>query len=254
MIVIVIAGIIAAGVSVFIRGPVEAWEAQHRRAELVDAAEMALRRMARDVRRAVPNSVRITGDDTLEMLNTLAGGRYRSSPGPGAASADKRLQFNQADTAFNIQGPFPTIASADNYRLVVYNLGIPGADAWTGDAVVTPPGTIINIEADDVPGEQAVTLAPGHQFALQSPYRRIFLVDTAVRYSCGDGEMRRHVGYLPPDSPPPGALVTENVGGCAFSYSPGTATRSGLVTARITLTDAGETITLLHQMHVDNAP
>ncbi|MNR58280.1 hypothetical protein D3C85_1792390 [compost metagenome] len=43
-------------------------------------------------------------------------------------------------------------------------------------------------------------------------------------------------------------------GGCAFSYDSGTSTRGGLVTLRLTLAQDGEIITLLQQVHVDNAP
>ena len=39
-----------------------------------------------------------------------------------------------------------------------------------------------------------------------------------------------------------------------LDYAVATNTRSGLVTLRLTLAEAGETITLLQQVHVDNAP
>ena len=254
IIVIAISGIVVAMTAVFITGPIDAWQDQVRRAELVDSAEMALRRIARDVRRGVPNSVRITGGNTLELLSAADGGRYRTNSGPGVGAASKRLQFNQADQQFNIQGPFTPLAASTAHRLVIYNLGIPGGNAWTGDAVITPPGTAITIAPDTVAGEQAVTLNPGHQFALQSPRQRIFLTDTAVRYTCSGGNLLRSAGYLPPAAAPAGAIVTGNVSGCVFNYDPGTATRSALVTLRITLTLDGESISLLHQLHVDNAP
>ena len=58
IVVIVITGIIAAGVAVFIRAPVEGYVDSVARAELTDAADTALRRLSRDVNSALPNSLR----------------------------------------------------------------------------------------------------------------------------------------------------------------------------------------------------
>ncbi|MCA1799557.1 MAG: prepilin-type N-terminal cleavage/methylation domain-containing protein [Xanthomonadaceae bacterium] len=258
IIVIVLSGIIFGIVAVFIQGPIDAYFAQARRAELTDAAEMSLRRIARDIRRAVPNSVRVGGGGTaIEMLNVADGGRYRLRPGPGVAAADFRLQFEIADPQFNIVGPFTSAGPTTGVRLVVYNLGIAGANAYAGDAVITPAGTTVTI-APGVGGEHAVTLSPGHQFAFESPRQRIFLVDQAVSYVCGAGALRRDAGYAfgsaQPTSTAAGQIVADQVASCTFQYDPGTATRSALVTMRITLSSDGESVTLLHQVHVDNAP
>ena len=81
IVVITITGILAAAVAVFIRRPVESYVDAARRAELTDIADGALRRITRDVRMALPNSVRITsaGNVTyLEYLQTSGGGRYRA--------------------------------------------------------------------------------------------------------------------------------------------------------------------------------
>ena len=51
-------------------------------------------------------------------------------------------------------------------------------------------------------------------------------------------------------------LVVTQVAACSISYVAGTASRGGLVTIEITLDDVatGESISLLHQVHVDNVP
>ncbi|NIO42154.1 MAG: prepilin-type N-terminal cleavage/methylation domain-containing protein, partial [Burkholderiales bacterium] len=61
VIVIAVLGIISAAAAVFIRGPIAAYFDVARRAEMVDTADTALRRIARDLQRALPNSVRVTG-------------------------------------------------------------------------------------------------------------------------------------------------------------------------------------------------
>ena len=51
----------------------------------------------------------------------------------------------------------------------------------------------------------------------------------------------------------PGVVATR-LAGCSLTYSAGTAQRGGMLSARLTLADEGETISLLHQIHVDNLP
>ena len=59
IVVIVITGIIAGVVAIFLRAPVQGYVDSARRAEMTDIADTALRRIGRDLRTAVPNSVRV---------------------------------------------------------------------------------------------------------------------------------------------------------------------------------------------------
>ena len=275
IIVIVILGIVSATAGIFIRGPVDAYVDQVRRANLVDSAEMALRRIAIDVRRAVPNSVRIDQNSAgcpagqcLEMLNAAAGARYRDQPaaGPGGGNADKRLKFNAADGAFNVQGPFPALAGSTSHWLVIYNLGSGDAnvyDVGSPDAdyhVITDTGTTITITADAglFAGESNVVIDPPHRFRYESPGKRIYLVDQPVMYRCTGGALYRYEAYgINAALTTPGAgeqLVARNVTGCDFGYAAGTSTRAALVTMQLTLSLDGESVTLLHQVHVENSP
>ncbi|NNL54077.1 MAG: type II secretion system protein, partial [Woeseia sp.] len=72
VITIALSTIVIAFMAVFISGPVASYTDQSRRAELVDLAENSLRRIARDIRRALPNSVRLSLSGSvvaLELLN-----------------------------------------------------------------------------------------------------------------------------------------------------------------------------------------
>ena len=82
-------------------------------------------------------------------------------------------------------------------------------------------------------------------------------------YSCdiAAGNLLRYSGYAITGSqvyPPAGvsgAIQANTISKCTFSYTAASATRSGLVTLQITLTDSsGESSTLIHEVHVDNAP
>ena len=67
--VIALAGLVAVMISAVLMRPMQGFVDQSRRAELVDLAATALNRMARDVRLAVPNSVRVSADgNAVEML------------------------------------------------------------------------------------------------------------------------------------------------------------------------------------------
>ncbi len=82
IIVIVITGILSAIVAVFITRPVAGYVDATRRAQLTDTADGALRMMGRDIRSALPNSIRVStngADSYLEFLATKAGGRFRQS-------------------------------------------------------------------------------------------------------------------------------------------------------------------------------
>src|SRR5467141_1682767 len=87
VIVIAITAIIAGAVAVFISRPVEGYADAARRAEMTDIADTALRRITRDLRTALSNSIRTTcvpscGPTSsvyyLEYLQSSGGGRYRA--------------------------------------------------------------------------------------------------------------------------------------------------------------------------------
>jgi MSHA biogenesis protein MshO len=264
--------IVVSFVSIFITVPVQGFADQARRVKLVDAAETALRSMSRDVRRALPNSVRTTVNGNvvaLELLSSVDGARYRRQP-PGGS--EQILDFAAADTSFNVVGPFTQVTkpfSSSAHYFSIYNVGVPGASAYDLANVITPPGTQITIASDAAPGEDRVTLTPAFRFAFQSPTQRIYLVAGAVSYLCDTnaGTLRRYAGYsISPshaarDSGPKligaGAnqsLMADRVTACDFNYAPGTAERAGLISIEIRISEQGETISLLSQVHVDNAP
>lgn len=243
--VIVITGILAGMVAIFIRAPVQSFFDTARRAALVDAADTALRRISRDLHDALPNSVRINGT-ALEFLHVRSAGRYREQ-GPGDP-----LDFTANDTSFDVLGPGVSVQSGDS--VVVYNLGVAGSDAYTGTSLISaaPPfGVAVG----------NVAISP-FRFPFASPAKRFQIVDTPVSYVCSGTQMRRYSGYAiqpPPQPVPPagaGALIADKIatGGCNFTYAIGPSQREALVTLSLALTDGVETVSLLYQVHLNNAP
>ncbi len=250
--VIVIVGILSTITTSIITLPVKSYIDLARRTTLVDSAEMALRRMQRDIRRALPNSIRITGGAVIEILHTTDGGRYRAklaSDGSGNI-----LDFSSADNSFDIMG---SLTVAPSGELVIYNLGSTSANAYAGNNRAT---------IDNTSTVNSVVLSSVKLFPFQSPQQRFFVVDTPITYSCANGELRRYdnaidASYSISSTTPTLASLSyklqakANTLACNFSYNAGTATRAGLVTLEMTLTDAaGESARLIHQVHVDNVP
>ena len=269
IIVIMLTGIVGAMVAVFIKTPVNAYIDQGRRGELTDAADVALRRMARDLQSALPNSVRVNAAGTyIEFLPVTAAGRYRAAP--SAAGAGNPLDFSSAtDASFDVLGPPVDVVAGD--QLVIYNLGITGADAYTGTSrrALTSAGN----------GLTSLSYTVGaRQFPYASPNNRFYIVRRPVTYACrpaagGLGTLRRYSGYAIQAAQPvsvtapanaTNALLTSLVSACSFAYTP-TSARNAVVTLRLTLTSGrgsggggtgsgSESITLLHQVHVEASP
>ncbi|RLA09566.1 MAG: pilus assembly protein MshO [Gammaproteobacteria bacterium] len=268
IVVIVLLGIMATGAGMLITTPIDAYNDQVRRQFLVDQTEMALRQIARDVRRALPNSIRTTPVGSgwaLEMVNTIDGARYRDEAGVGFTADTDILDFTSADDEFNFLGLLNSASLAAGQRLVIYNTAPVNiySDAVSGadPGIITPVTTALTLSVNGI--ENHVAMVPSFQFAQQSPGQRAFVVDGPISYICvpGSGRITRYSNYAyaaaQPTSAPAGAsqgpLVTQ-LASCNLNYAAGTAQRGGIVTLEITLSDSGETVSLLHQVHVDNVP
>lgn len=256
IIVIAITGIVGSMVALFLRVPLESYVAQDRRARLTDTADTALRRMARDIRLALPNSVRVTSDASgvvyLEFLATRSGGRYRAQ-GDGSVGNDN-LDFTIAagDGSFDILGPAIEMRTDD--FIAVYNLGIPGADAWAGETLADYIGLPSNVNT---------IIIADKKFPLASPGNRFQVVEGPVSYVCDRvaGTLTRYWGYAiapnqptPPPAPASIALLATRVSACSFEYQPGVTERGGLVSMTLSLSLAGETIRLHANTQVSNQP
>ena len=249
--VIVIIGVLASTTTHIITLPTKSYIDLSRRATLVDSAELTLRRMQRDIRRALPNSIRITGGGTvLELLHTVDGGRYRA-----AGTGDTLDFYSAGDISFDVIGTLHNVAEIDvtKDQLVIYNLGAGNSQSDAYQSSNNNRAALTSISAS------SITFA-SKTFPYQSPQQRFFIVDTPITYQCdiSNQQLLRFDNYAivaTQPNPPSvtGKLQANQVASCAFSYSAGTGSRSGLVTLEITLTDeAGESVRLINQIHVDN--
>ena len=283
-IVMVLTGILAGVMVLFIRQPVQNYVDAAARADLTDTADLALRRMARELRGALPNSIRTTFNNGVwyvQFIPTKAGGQYlaeEDNPVLGGPNQATPLSFTlpaPAVTRFSIVGPLPTGAAAitpGTDFIAIYNLGngIAGADAYdqSNVALVTALDSV----------RQLVTLA-NNPFAVAagatpntSPDYRFNVVNFPITFRCegradGTGTLARIPnGAFSTVQPQPAVganpLLANNVQECDFSAGQSASLNNGLIGMTLSLArqrvggaaNGLETVTLVHQIHVDNTP
>jgi len=281
--VIVITGIIAAMIAVFLRAPVDGYLDAARRAELTDVADTSVRRLARDVRLALPNSVRNPADGSdqcVEFIPTKIGARYRALS-DSTGSGDP-LDFTAVDGAFDMLWLNNDLPAANRVAVgdvvAVFNDGSASGDAYTGSnaiqiAGLTPdvPGKTTNIAFVDT-----ATATPFNrkQLGAESPARRFSVIpagEHVVAYACSGGVLRRYSRTLTAAWAQPMDCAAM-VGGatssrlaqaanmtCSLKYDPpGSSTGlsdNGILSISLVLGDAaGESVKLYHQIQVNNTP
>ncbi|MAG30585.1 MAG: hypothetical protein CL908_06780 [Deltaproteobacteria bacterium] len=280
---IALTGILTVGLTNLLRHPMQGYVAVSRRAELVALADISMRRMSRDLRRALPNSVRVAGGGTvLELLHTSGGARYRLEPGVNDAGGPDEEDHTNAsdwlsfggDTSWNTLGRFENLAFSygtplpAGTRVAIYPTGDSvwsEAASGSNPSSITPSGTTLTVVDDN--DEEQLQLSSSHRFELESPSSRLYVVDTPVTYLCDlAGEALWRVdGYTIASAQPTSlaaaplsagnaARAADRVERCAFDYVAGTPTRAGLITIEIVLVSAEERVRLLQQVQVHNAP
>lgn len=288
VVAIVIVGIIVATVAYFVF-PVRQSQDIVARAELTDIADNALQRIGRDVRLALPNSVRVDtsvpGSVFLEFLAVRAAGRYRAdvggvSGGTNCANDDPslpvpgndELTFDVvADSCFKTIG---TVANAGsitaNDWLVLNNYG-PG---FTGQDAYATSGTlnraqIVSVDSTSESFRARIQFAPTtfQRVLHDSPGKRFFVISGPVSYVCNtaSGTITRYWGYPISSAQPTSfagassALIASDVAGCTFEYAANVSPQVGLLTLRLTLSkpiSGGriESVSLYNAVHVNNVP
>jgi MSHA biogenesis protein MshO len=255
--VIVILGVVGGMVAVFMRGPIDAYVATGHRAALTDVADATARRMARDISKALPNSVLNPNPTCIEFVPTKTGGRYR------ADDTASGLDFARPDTSFNMLGDNSALPANQQIAvgdiIAIYNLGISGASAY--DVPPSNISAVTAIAADasaPVAAPQTKITIDAKQFPLASPGNRFHVIpanEQVVAYVCTAGRLMRTVRTLAAAAcPDNGSTMATDVSACNFDYAGSDLQRNALVRLQLGFTRNGETASLYHEVHVGNAP
>ena len=270
IVTLVLFGLMAATLVVFLRPAMASWLAVRTRSALASDADHALRRMLRDVRAAVPNSIRTPGTDCFELVPTGGGGRYRKAydfANAGGAWVNPEV----ATSLFDVYSTLSPLPAAGDWVVVDnQNAGdvYAGANRSAITAVTTPAAAY---------GKHRLAIN-----ALQFPLgydggRFNWVPDSqkAVFYVCsgasttldGNGDAPgvlyrlKNYGFnaAAPATCPAVAgadVLATGVRSCRFLYTAnqGATQQSGFISLQVELTRSNETASLVLGAHVSNVP
>jgi MSHA biogenesis protein MshO len=286
IVVMVIVGILAGIMVLFIRRPVQNYVDSAARAEMSEAADLALRRMTRELRGALPNSVRLNvsgGVWWVEFIPTKAGGQYLTAEDNPSQGNGQTLDFSaQNAQTFSVVGPMPVapyaVVPGDFIAICNLGPGFTGADAYARGNLALVTKVLNNDISFESYAEGVAHPNTNNPFAVaagaapnSSPDHRFQVVGRPVTFRCqggagGTGTLTRSVAAdFAVDQPTPtaaaGALLANNVLGCDFSVTSMANRQSALIGLNLALARANanspngvETVTLSAQIHVDNTP
>lgn len=252
VIVIAVLAILGGISSIFISRAMQGYANSESYLSLVDMSDHALRRMKREIRNAVPNSVRISNDGlVLEFIPIQFGGRYRV--GLDNNGNGDPLNFAIVDNSFDVLGPPVPNVNAGN-GLIIYNLGIPGADAYAGDNYRL-------LQAGNNLGNLSFV---GNGYVFGSPSRRFYVVASASVLICDLGQRRLWlvdnypiVANLPANINNIGGgvahLLADDVTACQFRLDNGIQQRSGVLSLNITLSRGPATVRFFNTIDLVNS-
>lgn len=243
---------------------------QRTRADLTDQADTALRRMLRDVRRAVPNSIRIPSDQCFELVPSASGGRYRANIDTTCSGCSMALDTSQATTTFDVLTTLQTTPAVGDWVVVDNQTS---NDVYAGNnrsaltAIATPTAAAghhrLTVNSKQFP----VGYDGGRFMIVANNQQSVFYIcsgadGTVDAQGNGKGTLYRLVrGFTSayPGSCPAttGAdVVATRVKSCTFVYDPnqGATQQSGFVWTQIELSRNNESATLAEGAHVSNLP
>jgi MSHA biogenesis protein MshO len=253
----VIAGIVTGFVAMMIGTPVQAYLATVRRADLSDGAQSAMRSIDVDVRRALPNSVRVGSIGNLRILEVI---RMTTSVSYRENWPERNaMQFGTPIGQFSV---LETPVFGADQHVVIDNRRTAGRSAWSLANVITPSTTSIAAAGSDI------TLSPPFRFttyADRSSSQRAYIVPRlgVIRYECdlGSGVLRRYES-LPISTSmttlsAPSITIASDITACRFQALPGSAEHGGTAIVEITVsrTTSGngtERLRMVRQIRLEN--
>jgi len=248
--VIVVLGAISAGTALYVVRSMEAYSDTVRRDQLTSGARVAVERLTRELRNALPNSVRVdnsAGTHCIEFFPVQSGSSYDAVPRTAANISFAAIAYAAPQTpAYVAVYPHAT------QPLYTHN----------------NPGPLAGYDpANSKPANGVVYLDNNHRFTHDSPRKRFYLAGGPVSYCVSpDGKLQRYRGYgiISSQPVPPGvngALLAENIqlsdGGNAvtpFTYTAGSLQRNAVVTLDLRFMEDSEWVRLLHEVQIRNVP
>lgn len=284
VIAITLIGLLSMVAAPLLRLPLAGWMDASRRAGLAQALDTVQGKLNDDLRRALPNSVRIRQVGARVLIETLevrASGRHRAGPSLGlqvcpaacaAPIAADQLEAICTETCFTSLGALDGDVPVANDWVVVNPLGpgVAGGDPYFGGNAAVPNGIKTRL-IDNLPSADGRRLRiAGHRFPALSASQRFYVVSTPVTWECDPATQRltRRWGYPIAAVQPiafgaavAAAPLATNVVACSIRYQrAGSAGRGGQVVFSLRLatpaadTQVPESLELVAAIPVSEGP
>ena len=258
VVVIVILGMVSVGFARFIGIGAEIYVDAVGRDQMISQTRFMLERLTRELREALPNSVRVGVQGNIhciEFVPIVASSSYVDIPVAPEAASNSMTLVQHA-----VSGISPS-------RIAIYPLT--SNDVYGANPATATTGNVFNLNTAPTAGTGTVvaTLNNFVRFDGDSPTQRYYLVNNAVSYcvdvTANSGQVRRYADYWPPVSgqemPPSGVtgvLMGENIqtGSTPFSYATATLVANAVVQLTFRIVRNDEQIDFHHEVHLVNVP
>lgn len=253
VIVIALIGIIGVGLFSIFTTSIRQYVEASQRAELTASARLAVERLSRELRNALPNSVRVSSDgNCIEFRPVQTAVAYVDIPTAGASTSLTAAPMTLPSGSWSVA--IMPLLTGDGSNSDMY-----------GPAPLATVG-IASISAPDVNNVVTVTFTAAKQFPRSSPSRRLFVIGQPVSFCITAGnQLRRYNSYastvIQPDlaTLSGGNLLAENLlpgdsSAPVFQYSTGTLERNAVLSAQLQLRAGTDTVRYAHEVLIRNVP
>ncbi|OUS28288.1 hypothetical protein A9Q99_12215 [Gammaproteobacteria bacterium 45_16_T64] len=210
---------------------------------------IALEKVARELREALPYSIRVDGTgECIEFVPVTGGSEYISIPLLAGATT---LSVIRTGYSASLNTSYDRVAVYPSSTVDVYGSADPG-----------PISSVISTLPDASPIE-TITLSSSHQFLLDSPERRFFIVRDPITYCFSGGFLYRYKNYgfqstmgtgRPTDFLTGREVVVNQLTSVQFSYLNASLSRNGVVSLTLVLAEGGDQQTLDYEVIIRNVP
>jgi MSHA biogenesis protein MshO len=249
------------GGSQLFRITAESYRETSTRLKLTQDGRFVIERLSRELRQALPGSVRestnaTTNTQCLEWLPIIAASRYLSLPTTSPSNHFTVMEIDPDVAGSNLYAEIFPVGTGAVYL-------VPPA-AGAGGALVLLSSTPMNASGESDTNTDEIYLNAARTFTAASASDRVFITTTPVAVCVqSDGRMLRHSNYdfvADATTLTGGTLLAENVlGGTTvdvFDFSDATLTRNAMVGLNIRIRDPNteEVIRLQHTAFIRNVP
>ena len=263
--VIVILGVLATATTQYIIFGSQVYIESTERQRVLSQSRFLVERLTRELKTAIPNSVRVSGN-CIEFVPIKTSGAYRTdSAATLAPIAPNPLASTIDVVSWDVQN------SAENDRLYIYAINrgqiydqtYDTDDRWGRilSVAVAPSGSAPEYTVT-FKAQISDNSASNERFPEESPISRFYTADHSVNYCLANGSVFRFIetNFSPVQSiviPNTAVLMAEGLTNASapFNYSTASQQRNSVVTLYLEFSaNAGENMFFNHEVHIPNVP